>query len=131
MKSGATPRLRFCLGGGLLLLLLALPAWTPTPASAATDSISAVVQVCTLSVGPSCDPTQPINGVDWASSATVYGTVWWRVVVTNTGADPVSGITVSSSLPNLGSSPTDCSGPVPVPGNSLAAGSSFGYVCQT
>ena len=132
MTGEAAPRLRLSLAGGLLLPLLALLAWTPTPASAATDSISAVAQVCTLPVGPSCDPTQPINGPDWASSATVNGTdVWWRIVVTNTGADPLTNIVVSSSLPNSGSSPTDCEGPVPVPGNTLAAGSSYGYVCQT
>jgi len=132
MTGEAAPRLRISLAGGLLLPLLALLAWTPTPASAATDSISAVAQVCTLPVGPSCDPTQPINGPDWASSATVNGTdVWWRIVVTNTGADPLTNIVVSSSLPNSGSSPTDCEGPVPVPGNTLAAGSSYGYVCQT
>ena len=132
MTGEAAPRLRLSLAGGLLLPLLAVLAWTPTPASADMDSISAVVQVCTLPVGPSCDPTQPINGPDWASSATVNGTdVWWRIVVTNTGADPLTNIVVSSSLPNSGSSPTDCEGPVPVPGNTLAAGSSYGYVCQT
>jgi uncharacterized repeat protein (TIGR01451 family) len=106
--------------------MLALLLWTPTDASAATDSISAVVQVCTLPVGPSCDPG---NAADWAPSATVYGSeVWWRVVVTNTGADPLTNISVSSSLPLPA---TDCSGPVPVPGNSLAAGASYGYVCET
>ena len=113
MTGEAAPRLRLSLAGGLLLPLLAVLAWTPTPASADMDSISAVVQVCTLPVGPSCDPTQPINGVDWASSATVYGTeVWWRVVVTNTGADPLTNITVTSSLPLPA---TDCLGFVPVP----------------
>jgi uncharacterized repeat protein (TIGR01451 family) len=113
--------------------LLALLACTPISASAATDSISAVVQVCILPSGPSCDPTQPINGADWAAlSTTVYGSqVWWRVVVTNTGTDPLTNISVSSSLPNSGSSPTDCEGSVPVPGNSLAAGASYGYECQT
>jgi uncharacterized repeat protein (TIGR01451 family) len=129
MRRGSVPRIRLSIAAGLLLPLLALLVWMPTPASAATDSISAVVQTCTLPVGPSCDPTQPINGADWASSATAYGSeVWWRVVVTNTGTDPLTNINVSSSPP-LPS--TDCSGPVPVPGNSLAAGASYGYVCET
>ena len=100
MRRSSTRRLRLSLAAGLFLPLLAILAWTPTPASAITDSISAVVQVCTLPVGPSCDPTQPINGSDWASSTTVYGTeVWWRVVVTNTGPDPLTNIMVNSSLP--------------------------------
>jgi hypothetical protein len=130
MWRGSVPRIRLSIAAGLLLPLLALLVWTPTPASAAaTDSISAVVQTCTLPVGASCDPTQPINGADWATSATAYGSeVWWRVVVTNTGTDPLTDIEVSSSLP-LPS--TDCSGPVPVPGNSLAVGASYGYVCET
>ena len=96
------------------------------PAGAATDSISALVQVCTLPVGPSCDPG---NAADWTSSTTVYDSeVWWRVVVTNTGTDPLTNINVQSSLPLP---VTDCEGPVPVPGNSLAPGASYGYVCQT
>ena len=130
MTRGAARRLRLFLAAGLLLPLLALmAAWATTPASAATDSISAVVQVCTLPNGPSCDPTQPINGSDWTSSTTVYGSeVWWRVVVTNTGADALTDINVTSSL---ASSTTDCFGPVPVPGNSLAPGASYAYVCQT
>ena len=105
------------------------------PAGAATDSISAVVQVCTLPIGTSCDPTQPLNGSDWAASTTVYGSeVWWRVVITNTSPSPdaISNITVTSSLPAPpGPNGTDCYGSVPVPGNSLAAGASYGYVCQT
>ena len=130
MTRGAAPRLRLFLTVGLLLPLSALlAALTPAPASAATDSISAVVQVCTLPVGPSCDPTQPLNGADWASSATVYGsTVWWRVLVTNTGTNPLTSISVSSSLPLPA---TDCEGAVPVPGNTLDAGASYGYECTT
>ena len=129
MRRDSARRVRPSLVAALLLPALALLAWTPTVASAATDSISAVVQVCTLPVGPSCDPG---NGADWAPSATVYGSeVWWQVVVTNTGADPITNISVSSSLPNSGSSPTDCAGPVPVPGNSLAIGASYAYVCET
>jgi hypothetical protein len=113
------------------LPLFAILAWTPTPASAAPDSISATVEVCTLPVGAACDPG---NNAYWAPSATWYGSVaWWRVVVTNTstGTDALTNITVSSSLLNSGTSPTDCAGPVPVPGNSLAAGASDEYVCQT
>ena len=129
---GVDARLRALLAAGFLSPLLVLLAWTPTPASGDTNSISAVVQVCTLSVGPSCDPTQPLNGSDWAPSATWYGSdVWWRVVVTNTGTEPLTNISVSSSLPNSGPSPTDCEGPAPVPGNTLAAGSSYGYECET
>ena len=130
MTGGVAPRLRLFLAAGLLLPLLALLVWTPTPASAAIDSISAVVQVCTLPFGPSCDPTQPINGADWASSATVNGSeVWWRVVVKNTGTDPLTNIKVTSSLP---SSTSDCEGPVPVSTTgTLAAGASYGYECVT
>jgi len=130
MTRGVASRLRLFLAAGLLLPMSALlAAWTPTPASAASNSISAVVQVCRLRVGPSCDPTQPINGADWASSATVYGSdVWWRVVVTNTGTGPLTNIRVSSSLPLPA---TDCEGAVPVPGNTLDPGASYGYVCQT
>jgi uncharacterized repeat protein (TIGR01451 family) len=129
MTVGVAPPLRLPPALVLWLPLLVLLAWPPTPASAATDSISAIVQVCTLPVGPSCDPTQPINGSDWASSATVYGSeVWWRVVITNTGTDPLTNITAYTSLP---SSTTDCGGSVPVPGNTLAVGASYGYVCQT
>jgi hypothetical protein len=133
MIAGAAPRLRLFLATGLLLALLAMLAWTPTPASAATDSISAVVQVCALPSGPSCDPTQPLNGSDWTTSTTVYGSeVWWRVVVTNTGTEALSSINVTISLPHTGlPNGTDCFGSVPVPGNSLAAGASYGYMCQT
>jgi uncharacterized repeat protein (TIGR01451 family) len=130
MTRGIAPRLRLFLAAWLLLPVSALlAAWTPTPASAANDSISAVVQVCTLPVGLSCNPDQPINGADWASSATWYGSVvWWRVVVTNTGSDPLTNISVGSSLPLPA---TDCEGSVPVPGNTLPAGASYGYVCET
>ena len=131
MRRNSVPRVRLSLAAGLLLPLLAILAWTPTPASAATDSISAVVQVCTLPVGSFCDPG---NAADWAPSATVYGSeVWWQVVVTNaaTSTDSLTNISVTSSLPNSGSTPTDCGGPVPVPGNTLAPGASYSYVCQT
>jgi hypothetical protein len=110
------------------LPLLAILAWTPTPASAA-DTLSVQVQVCTLPVGPSCDPG---NNADWTSSTTVYGSeVWWRVVVTNpiTSTDALTNINVQDT--SLPLPVTDCAGPVPVPGNSLAPGASYGYVCQT
>jgi hypothetical protein len=96
-----------------------------TTTSATVDpnaSISALVQVCTLAFGPDCDPTNP---ADWTSSATVYNTeIWFLVVVTNTGTDPLSNIEVVSSLPP---SESDCGGTVTP---SLAAGASYDYECE-
>ena len=128
MTAGASPHVRLTLAVGLFLPLLGLLAFTPSPASAAGDSMSVQVQTCTLPVGLSCDPG---NNAYWSTSATAYGSeVWWRVVVTNgpTSSDPLTNIIVSSSLPTT---TTDCFGPVPVPGNSLAPGASYSYVCQT
>ena len=128
MKAGASPHVRLTLVVGLFLPLLAVLAFTPGPASAAGDTMSVQVQTCTLPVGLSCDPGKDAY---WSASATTYGSeVWWRVVVTNgaTSSDPLTKIIVSSSLPTT---TTDCFGPVPVPGNSLAPGASYSYVCQT
>ena len=86
--------------------------------------ISVLVQVCRLAVEGSCDPG---NAADWASSATVYSTkIRWRVVITNTGTGPVTGIYVTSSL-----APTenDCAGPVTA--GSLKAGAVMAYECET
>ena len=85
-------------------------------------NISALVQVCTLAVGPSCDPG---NEADWATSSTVYNTeIWWRIVITNTGTDPLTDLYVTSSLPP---SEADCAGTVI---SSLAPGAVYDYVCQ-
>jgi len=98
-----------------------------TISSGSTDpnaGISVVVQVCTLATETSCDPT---NAADWASSATVYNTtVRWRVVITNTGTDPLTDVYVTSSL-----APTenDCAGSVTA--GPLNAGGVFQYECET
>jgi hypothetical protein len=110
------------------------PDVTSSPSSASvtissdtTDpnaGISVLVQVCTLAVEASCDPG---NAADWASSATVYNTtIRWRVVITNTGTDPLTGIYVTSSL-----APTenDCAGSVTA--GPLNAGAVTDYVCET
>ncbi len=96
-----------------------------TTTSATVDpnaSISALVQVCTLDFGPDCDPG---NAADWSSSATVYNSeIWFRVVIINTGTDPLSNIEVISSLPP---SESDCGGTATP---SLAAGASYDYECE-
>jgi hypothetical protein len=86
--------------------------------------ISVLVQVCTLATEASCDPS---NAADWAASTTVYNTtVRWRVVITNTGTDPLTDIYVTSSL-----APTenDCAGSVTA--GPLNAGSVTDYECET
>ena len=110
------------------------PGVTSSPSSASvtissetTDpnaSISVLVQVCTLAAKASCDPG---NATDWSSSATVYNTtIRWRVVITNTGTDPLTNIYVTSSL-----APTenDCAGSVTA--GPLNAGSVTDYECET
>jgi hypothetical protein len=98
-----------------------------TISSSTTDpnaGISVLVQVCTLAAEASCDPG---NAADWASSATVYNTtIRWRVVITNTGADPLTNIYVTSSL-----APTenDCAGSVTA--GPLDAGAVTDYECET
>ena len=98
-----------------------------TISSSTTDpnaGMSVLVQVCTLTTEASCDPG---NAADWASSATVYNTtVRWRVVITNTGTDPLTGIYVTSSL-----APTenDCAGSVTA--GALNAGAVTDYECET
>jgi hypothetical protein len=97
-----------------------------TIASSTTDpnaGISAFVQVCTLAVESSCDPG---NAADWTTSDTVYNTtITWRVVITNTGTDPLTNIYVTSSLAPAES---DCGGAVTA---SLAAGAVTDYECET
>jgi hypothetical protein len=86
--------------------------------------ISALVQVCTLTAEDSCDPG---NATDWASSATVYSTkIRWRVVITNTGTGPVTGLYVTSSL---APKENDCAGSVPA--GPLKAGAVTAYECET
>jgi len=100
---------------------------TVTISSSTTDpnaGISVLVQVCTLATEASCDPG---NAADWASSATVYNTtVRWRVVITNTGTDPLTNIEVTSSL-----APTenDCGGSVTA--GPLNGGAVTDYECET
>jgi hypothetical protein len=98
-----------------------------TISSGTTDpnaGISALVQVCILAVLTSCDPG---NAADWAASATVYTSIIrWRVVITNTGTDTLTGITAATSLPQ---SESDCGGSVP-PGT-LNAGGVIDYECET
>jgi hypothetical protein len=86
--------------------------------------ISVLVQVCTLHAENSCDPG---NAAHWASSATVYSTtIRWRVVITNTGTGPVTGIHVTSSLTPK---QNDCAGPVKA--NPLKAGAVMAYECES
>ena len=86
--------------------------------------ISALVQVCTLTAEDACDPE---NAADWASSATVYSTkIRWRVVITNTGTGPVTGLYVTSSL---APKENDCAGSVPA--GPLKAGAVTAYECET
>ena len=86
--------------------------------------ISVLIQVCTLTAEDSCDP---VNGADWASSATVYNTtIRWRVVITNTGTGPLTGIYVTSSLVPKQS---DCAGPVKA--RQLKAGAVVAYECES
>jgi hypothetical protein len=86
--------------------------------------ISVLIQVCTLTAEDSCDPA---NGADWASSATVYNTtIRWRVVITNTGTGPLTGIYVTSSLVPKQS---DCAGPVKA--RQLKAGAVVAYECES
>jgi hypothetical protein len=86
--------------------------------------ISVLIQVCTLTAEDSCDPG---NAADWASSATVYSTtIRWRVVITNTGTGPLTGIYVTSSLVPKQS---DCAGPVKA--HQLKAGAVIAYECES
>jgi hypothetical protein len=86
--------------------------------------ISVLIQVCTLTAEDSCDPG---NAADWASSATVYHTtIRWRVVITNTGTGPLTGIYVTSSLVPKQS---DCAGPVKA--RRLKAGAVIAYECES
>ena len=86
--------------------------------------ISVLIQVCTLTAEDSCDPA---NAADWASSATVYHTtIRWRVVITNTGTGPLTGIYVTSSLIPKQS---DCAGPVKA--RRLKAGAVVAYECES
>ena len=86
--------------------------------------ISVLIQVCTLNAEDSCDPG---NAADWASSATVYSTtIRWRVVITNTGTGPLTGIYVTSSLVPKQS---DCAGPVKA--HQLKAGAVIAYECES
>ena len=86
--------------------------------------MSVLIQVCTLTAEDSCDP---VNGADWASSATVYNTtIRWRVVITNTGTGPLTGIYVTSSLVPKQS---DCAGPVKA--RQLKAGAVVAYECES
>jgi hypothetical protein len=86
--------------------------------------MSVLIQVCTLTAEDSCDP---VNGADWASSATVYNTtIRWRVVITNTGTGPLTGIYVTSSLIPKQS---DCAGPVKA--RQLKAGAVVAYECES
>jgi len=108
------------------------PAVTSSTSSASvtivpSDSnaaISVLVQVCTLAVEASCDPN---NAADWTASDTVYNTtIRWRVVITNTGTDPLTNIYLTSSL---GPSEQDCGGVVT--GGPLTAGGVISYECET
>lgn len=98
-----------------------------TITSGTTDpnaGISVLVQVCTLVVLTSCDPG---NAADWAASATVYtSTIRWRVVITNTGTDPLTDISATTSLPPTES---DCGGDVSA--GPLNAGGVIDYECET
>jgi hypothetical protein len=86
--------------------------------------ISVLIQVCKLTAEDSCDPG---NAADWASSATVYSTtIRWRVVITNTGTGPLTGIHVTSSLVPKQS---DCAGPVKA--RQLKAGGVIAYACES
>jgi hypothetical protein len=86
--------------------------------------ISALIQVCTLTAEDSCDPG---NAADWASSATVYSaTIRWRVVITNTGTGPLTGIYVTSSL---APKQNDCAGSVKA--GRLKAGAVVAYECES
>jgi hypothetical protein len=86
--------------------------------------ISVVIQVCTLTAEDSCDPG---NAADWASSATVYSTkIRWRVVITNTGTGPLTGIHVTSSLLPKQS---DCAGSVKT--RQLKARAVIAYECES
>ena len=86
--------------------------------------ISVLIQVCTLTAEDSCDPE---NAADWASSAIVYNTtIRWRVVITNTGTGPVTGIYVTSSLVPKQS---DCAGSVKA--RQLKAGAVIAYECES
>jgi hypothetical protein len=86
--------------------------------------ISVLIQVCTLTAEDSCDPG---NAADWASSATVYSTtIRWRVVITNTGTGPLTGIYVTSSLVPKQS---DCAGSVKI--RQLKAGAVIAYECES
>jgi hypothetical protein len=95
--------------------------------SAGTDRgapISVLVQVCTLAAQASCDPG---NAAHWSASATVYNTtIRWRVVITNTGTDPLTGINVRSSLTPK---QNDCAGPVKA--DPLKAGAVLAYECES
>ena len=83
-----------------------------------------LIQVCKLTTEDYCDPG---NAADWASSATVYSTtIRWRVVITNTGTGPLTGIYVTSSLVPKQS---DCAGPVKA--HQLKAGAVIAYECES
>ena len=86
-----------------------------------------MLQICILPNQTSCDPTQPLNGVDWAPSGTLtQTTARWRVFVTNTGTVPLTTLDATDALAQ-----TDCGGVVPMPTNPLGAGASISYECQT
>jgi hypothetical protein len=86
--------------------------------------MSVLIQVCTLSAQDSCDPG---NAANWAPSATVYNTtIRWRVVITNTGSSPLTGIYVTSSLVPKQS---DCAGPVEA--RQLKPGAVIAYECES
>jgi hypothetical protein len=86
--------------------------------------ISVLIQVCTLTAEDSCDPG---NAADWASSATIYNTtIRWRVVITNTGTGPLTGINVTSSLIPKQS---DCAGSVKA--RQLKARAVVAYECES
>jgi hypothetical protein len=113
----------------LIVMPLAVAAASQSTAGATVTpdpnaGISAVVQVCTLAAVDYCDPT---NNADWTSTDTVYNaTVRWRVVITNTGTDPLINISASSSLP---SNEEDCAGPVSA--GPLDGGGVIQYECQS
>ncbi|HUE07443.1 MAG TPA: hypothetical protein VMP41_08445 [Acidimicrobiales bacterium] len=100
---------------------------TPPPGA----SLSALLQICVLPTQGSCDPTQPVNGADWAPSWTNNPPIArWRVFITNTGTVPLTTLDTTDADPQ-----GDCAGFVPSnpPGytGTLAAGATYAYECQT
>ncbi|WP_208402795.1 DUF7617 domain-containing protein, partial [Lysinibacter cavernae] len=92
---------------------------TVTPAKA-TPALSVVKEVCSTD---GCDEDAAANEGGWAKTTAVdyFGSVTWRVTVTNTGETPVTGITVQDELaPGCAVGPFD-----------LARGASHSITCES